>query len=472
MKCPSCAKELKQGLKFCPHCGMRISQSSGKKAAQKPSSGPKFVTKKNINSSAKWKSFLSILLFLGITSCAYFIYDNYSIEKNYRECILNRKTGNYKVAAGFCEKTLKRRPRKIQAWEELAQCYSDANMDDKALGTVKTAMKWGDTSMLNAILGELYFKKEKYDDSEKALEKALKLDDANITANHYMGFILYEKKEYQKALGHLDKALKDADRADFMVLNDIMGDAYAALGNHKNAIESYKNVLSKDMNILDVCLKLTKQYLANSNLESAYGEIQRCSLISPENEEAQDLKTKIRIMVERVEIIKYVKARKNMDDVFMMIYSSVTSFIERVNRDSSAFIGQPAPELDDAIQDTATLLENYRKLAPPGTYVVVHTQVLAAVSTMNDTLGYIKKCVYSGELQQCSTLDDYTDALQQRVTDILNLWDYEKKDPELKKILEAPMDPAALLSDTTEDIKTDTAEETASPDDGEKTPDN
>lgn len=431
---------------------MRIAAASKKAASS--SQQKRFVPKNQIDSAAKWKSFFSIIALVAIATGGYFLYDNYSIEKNFQQCVMNRKTGSYTVAAAFCEKTLKRRPRNIRAWEELALAYSDADMPDKANATVKTALKWGETPTLYAIMGKLYYDKDKNEDAEKALKKALKLDPSNRTANHYMGFILYQNKDYQAALGHMERALKDASRADFMVLNDVMGDSYAALNNHKKAIDSYKNVLSKDMNLMDICIKLTKQYLLDGNLESAAGEINRCSLISPENEEANTLKVKINRQKDRVEIIEYVKARKNMDDVFMMIYSSVSLFIQRFNSDPSAYIGQPVPELDDAMKDTNNLLENYRKLPPPATYHVVHTQILTGISTLNDTLGYIKQCVTSGERERCITLADYTAALEQRVGEMLAIWEHEKKDPELRSILEAPVDPKAILLDD-EDEGTD-----------------
>lgn len=441
MKCPSCAKELKPELKFCPHCGIRIASPHANKAPAPQAAKTQFVHKKAAeNSAAKWRSFFIIIALLVSLSGGYVALDGYQAEKNYKECALNRKTGTYMAGAAFCEKSLKRRPRRIEAWAELAKCYQGMKNQEKTYTAVKSGLKWGENADLLAIHGQLLIDKSNFKEAKKSLSRALKLEPGNRDANHQMGFLLLKIGEPEKAIPCLEKALKNAPREDHILINKTLGDIYAEKGDHKNAAESYRNALKKDMNVIEICLKLAKEYLALSKLDAAAGEAERCALISPENSEAAALKEQVLKEKDMVDIVKYVKTRKKLDDIFIMIYSSIMSFIERVNKDPDAFVGQETPELDDMVRDTNNLMENYRKLAPPSSYYQVHSQTLTSISTMNDTIGYLKTCVKSGEEQRCRTLAEYITALETRMTQTVAIWEKEYNDMNLKDVLKKSID--------------------------------
>jgi signal transduction histidine kinase len=105
-----------------------------------------------------------------------------------------------------------------------------------------------------------------YDYAKKAILYGKKANDEDIImeANAVMGLVLYEKKEYKKAIEILILASKNAltyDKESFVNINKKLSQSYAALGNWKEAYR-YNEIYSKYND--EMLQESAKQNIANA----------------------------------------------------------------------------------------------------------------------------------------------------------------------------------------------------------------
>ena len=93
---------------------------------------------------------------------------------------------------------------------------------DEAIAQYRAAAKrWPDSSMsLNALGYTLADRTDEYDEAEKLIEKALKLDPDSPAIIDSWGWVLYRQGHYEDALGYLETAyekLRDSEVAAHIV---------------------------------------------------------------------------------------------------------------------------------------------------------------------------------------------------------------------------------------------------------------
>jgi len=87
-------------------------------------------------------------------------------------------------------------------------------------------------------LGDSYSRVGRYDDAERALQRAILLDATATGPYILMGKVLVKKKDYGSALNYLQKAVR-MDPSNFMS-HHLMGEAYRGLGRTQDAERELK----------------------------------------------------------------------------------------------------------------------------------------------------------------------------------------------------------------------------------------
>ena len=87
-------------------------------------------------------------------------------------------------------------------------------------------------------LGDSYSRVGKYDDAERALQRAILLDATATGPYILMGKVLVKKKDYVSAMSYLEKALR-MDPSNYMS-HHLMGEAYRGLGRAQDAERELK----------------------------------------------------------------------------------------------------------------------------------------------------------------------------------------------------------------------------------------
>ena len=110
---------------------------------------------------------------------------------------------------------------------------------------LKLLKKYPDEPALNNFLGYLWADHNKnLDNAEKMIKKALEADKDNAAYLDSMAWVLFRKKQYQKALTYIRKALKySAQPLPDAVICDHAGDIYAAAGKKKSALQYWQKAL-------------------------------------------------------------------------------------------------------------------------------------------------------------------------------------------------------------------------------------
>jgi len=434
MRCPSCARELKEGLKFCPHCGMRIIKTP---PPEKPTRGGKSTARETAESIAgKWKIFVIIMVLAFGSYFGYIGYDAYSIHRSFKLCQFHRRTGSYYEAVNACEYLVERRPRKIEGWIELARSYKGLENYNKALDVAGKGLDWGKDAELYALKGEMLYRQDKFNAAADALDKALEMNPDHRLANKFRGYILAHNGKKEEAIPYLEKALADAAPNEIVEINYIIGDMYAEKEEYEKAIEAYRQVRNHDMNDIEVCMDLSDMYLATGRFDEALQESDRCVQIDPDVQAARDLNRKAKMRKERFDTIEYILSRKDLDDILLMLYSGLNNYIQRFNKDPEAFLKTDAVEISDMISDAEALYESYKELKPTEIYSHVHAIILSDVAMMIDTMKQLKRFITTGEQQYIQTLTRYLDDLENRMDRLFDTWKRENERMDIEKLRE------------------------------------
>jgi tetratricopeptide (TPR) repeat protein len=281
-----------------------------------------------------------------------------------------------------------------------------------------------------------------------------------MLANQYGGLIYTGRGDFKKAIPLLEKALKGNERKESIAINKLLGDIYSNLKDYKNAIKYYSGARALDMNMIDVCMKLTQSYMLSGNMDKAFMESSRCAEINPDDNAAVRLKIEVINQKERIDTVKYIISRRKLDSVMQMMYSSLLSTIQRYNSDPSAFQGAKNIELEELKSEMENLMDGYSKLSPPDTYFHVHTITLASISAMIDTAGFLDTFMQSGGEEQMPLLENYLTTLEKHMSNLVAIWDKEKRDPAVQAMIketEAAEKAAASATVKTPAAATETA---------------
>jgi tetratricopeptide (TPR) repeat protein len=122
-----------------------------------------------------------------------------------------------------------------------------------------------DDPTLNNFLGYQWADRNKnLDRAEEMIQKALDSDDSNEAFLDSMAWVLYRKKEYQRAREYIEEALSAAGPIlPDAVIRDHAGDIYSALGKKKQAVKQWRLALETYSDEIDTA-KLEEKISSNN----------------------------------------------------------------------------------------------------------------------------------------------------------------------------------------------------------------
>ncbi len=155
---------------------------------------------------------------------------------------------NRSVVIRECTRKLARDPHNIGALLALGDLYATELNYEKALplyltlfGMLRTHPEI-DAKLVSVRFGICSYRLQKPDDAVRGLAEALKLDSKNYEANFYMAKVMYEKKEYEKALLCIRRA---------MLVSPENSEAIRILGNSLYQLKKFRDSLPYLKRIVD-----------------------------------------------------------------------------------------------------------------------------------------------------------------------------------------------------------------------------
>ena len=149
-----------------------------------------------------------------------------------------------------CSKKLARDPRNVQALTTLGDLYYDEQNWDKAFplynllfDLIPTHVEI-DAGKTAARQGISAFHIERFEDAERGLLAACKFEPDNFDANFYLGRLMYQKNEYEKAILCLRKARSINPEAE--ETDEPLGLSYFKSQHYRESIPFLRRVLDEN----------------------------------------------------------------------------------------------------------------------------------------------------------------------------------------------------------------------------------
>lgn len=156
---------------------------------------------------------------------------------------LYEEIDDLKAAEGELRKAIELAPDNDKAYFELGVLYDKMERKDDSIAYMKKVIELNPRHA-NALnyLGYTYADLGiKLDEAESLIRRALELKPGDGYFTDSLGWVYYQKGQYQKALEFLIEALRLAP--DDPIIAEHVGDAYLKLGNREKALEFYRKSL-------------------------------------------------------------------------------------------------------------------------------------------------------------------------------------------------------------------------------------
>lgn len=142
------------------------------------------------------------------------------------------------------KKELTKRPRNVSLLYSLGALYEQMGKIKESLATMREVIEIepNNYSALNFIGYTMADQGQNLDEAERLIRRALLLDPGNGAITDSLGWVLYRKQDYTKALDYLIRATRVSPGEPVIIMH--VGDAYLKLGQRDKAIEQYKKALS------------------------------------------------------------------------------------------------------------------------------------------------------------------------------------------------------------------------------------
>ena len=201
-----------------------------------------------------------------------------------RRALQSYRVHDYKQAHLELERSLKLYPDDPGSHELLGLVLDMEDEADQARDHLETALKLAPKNATYRInLTTFYLKADLLEDAEKALRPLL---DSSPGADvyHALGYIRLKQRQEHEAVSLFQKALElEHDRADTWYW---LGFAYQSLGEYKDAISCYEEVLRRDGRHFRSHLQTGKIYLALGKLTPALTHLTMATQICPDSSAA------------------------------------------------------------------------------------------------------------------------------------------------------------------------------------------
>lgn len=214
----------------------------------------------------------------------------------YCKAAMAKMRGDLKTAVEMLEEALKHDPKAIVVHEELAELYGKLGDQKRYFDHVKRLVEIAPSSFIGHWSLGLYYSivgkpKEAIAELEKATKCAVD-DPMQINMAWLKLADLYrEQKDPKKAIAVCEQMLKDKAQIRVGIAhraNLIMGQAYAELKDHDQAVTRFKNCIALDVQGRDPATLvayqgLTEVYIAQKKFDDAISLLTAAAKLTPEN---------------------------------------------------------------------------------------------------------------------------------------------------------------------------------------------
>ncbi len=147
----------------------------------------------------------------------------------------------YDRAVDAFTKVFAERPNSLNA-QKLAEVQTLAGKTDQAIKTYNTWLQqYPDDLPTRFQLANLYLNTEKLDDAEREYGKILGKEKSNAYALNNYAWTFYQKKQYDKALTQIEKAVKAGP--EVAAIHDTAGKIYVALKRPREAASAFRKAV-------------------------------------------------------------------------------------------------------------------------------------------------------------------------------------------------------------------------------------
>lgn len=168
--------------------------------------------------------------------------DNLDLVEAKANLLFTAKLGRQGVAV--LKKALAKLPRNVSLLYSLGALYEQMGRIEDSLVTMRKVIEIepNNYSALNFIGYTMADQGKNLDQAERLIRRALLLDPGNGAITDSLGWVLYRKQDYTKALDYLIRATRVSPGEPVIIMH--VGDAYLKLGRRAEAIEQYQKALA------------------------------------------------------------------------------------------------------------------------------------------------------------------------------------------------------------------------------------
>ncbi len=179
-------------------------------------------------------------------------------EINYYAGLVLSRQNNNSDAIPFYEKSLKAEPNSIQTMLALSAAYDEVRDHQKAEQLYIRMLKIRPELpvVLNNYAYHLATRNLRLADALTMAEKALQAEPDNGAYLDTVGWIHFQRGEYEKAVEYIEKSLKQ--RPDSAEVMEHLGDAYEKMGQSGKAMQLWQSALDRDASRADLAQKIKR----------------------------------------------------------------------------------------------------------------------------------------------------------------------------------------------------------------------
>ncbi len=156
--------------------------------------------------------------------------------------------GKYDAAIKLLNTLIEDKEAQYEALKMMGDCYQK---DEKFVAAIQMYEKAGkingESAPLNAHHGAALLNLQQYNEAEKRLKKALKIDAELPEAHYFMGNLKYFEYNTNAALKHYNEAIRL--RPEYRDALYMRAATYAEMGKYKPALRDYESTLAIDPNL-------------------------------------------------------------------------------------------------------------------------------------------------------------------------------------------------------------------------------
>jgi protein O-GlcNAc transferase len=210
-----------------------------------------------------------------------------NIDEAFRSALQHYQKGNFKQAAFFSEKILKKQPDNVRGLNLLGLIQAQFGEYDSAKRFFEKAIQYApDNADLFNNMGDLLFSEKRFDDAIFYYKKVLQLRPDFASGYFNIGLALQEKGDIDEALAAYLAALRNDQNLYEAHYN--LGIIFSDKGQIDEAIKHYQNALRINPNSAETYYNLGNAYRSKGEPDDAVAYYQKALQLNPDFDKAMN----------------------------------------------------------------------------------------------------------------------------------------------------------------------------------------